>query len=330
MNAKSQKFILLYSCLLTLVLIGHSSFQIAGARQHLRPSIQHNEPTVSHSSAAIKPSVTETSFASDRLSDDGKSTMPSRGAIWEKIDSGDFKQFVKNLRATGCPEQTIRDIVVAELREEFNQRRAEALMREPIPYWEGGYGVDEDQLPELGSISTQEHEMATDLLGKEGSRGLSHPTIEEIAGVRLGAELTGKQQIVESLAERMSNQLSTLMDTPPGIEAPAGQNDRFNDITQSFESALNQVLTPEERQAYDLRHSTAAAAVRESLRESGVSVTEAEFSELYHARRQFEELSKSAKNQTIDVTPAWEAYMAASQRVLGEERSWKLHPPASS
>ena len=329
MKLKLQKSVFVPACLVATALTGYAGFRLADSDTSLHSASLASETRDSKSSTDSEKETSRKAPAITRLNDAAPHSGTSEKKAWELIDSGDFKQFVSNLRATGCPEQTVRDIVVAELREEFNQRRTAALNREPIPYWEGGYGVDEDQLPELGSISAQEYEMATDLLGKEGSRGLSQPTIEEIAGVRLGAELAGKQQIVESLAERMSDQLSTLMDTPLGVEAPTDQNDRFNAVTQEFEAALAQVLTPQERQAYDLRHSTTAASVRESLRESGVSVNEAEFHELYTARRQFDDRCQPSSTDTIDMTGAWNEYLATSQRILGEDRSAKMNPTSA-
>ena len=37
------------------------------------------------------------------------------GLDWRQVESGDYVTYVKNLRACGCPEQTIRDIVSADV-----------------------------------------------------------------------------------------------------------------------------------------------------------------------------------------------------------------------
>jgi len=34
---------------------------------------------------------------------------------WESLESSDYKQYIVNLRAIGCPEQTIRDIIVTDV-----------------------------------------------------------------------------------------------------------------------------------------------------------------------------------------------------------------------
>ncbi len=45
---------------------------------------------------------------------------------WRHLDAPDFPTFVKNLRAVGCPEATIRDIIQGELAEIYAARRQEA------------------------------------------------------------------------------------------------------------------------------------------------------------------------------------------------------------
>ncbi len=44
---------------------------------------------------------------------------------WQQLDAPDFPAFVKNLRAIGCPEATLHDIIQGELREIYDQKRQE-------------------------------------------------------------------------------------------------------------------------------------------------------------------------------------------------------------
>ena len=39
----------------------------------------------------------------------------SKGFKWEAVEAPDYKQYIANLRAVGCPEQTIRDIIITDL-----------------------------------------------------------------------------------------------------------------------------------------------------------------------------------------------------------------------
>src|SRR5688500_9244121 len=43
---------------------------------------------------------------------------------WASLESTDFKTYIANLRVFGCPEQTIRDIIVAEVNKFYEPREA--------------------------------------------------------------------------------------------------------------------------------------------------------------------------------------------------------------
>ncbi|MCX6883466.1 MAG: hypothetical protein NTX27_00325 [Verrucomicrobia bacterium] len=69
---------------------------------------------------------------------------PNRGAEtnrspfqWKQVEAEDYRSFLANLRKIGCPEQTIRDIISADLVQSFGPKRSEALAKryEGFKYW---------------------------------------------------------------------------------------------------------------------------------------------------------------------------------------------------
>lgn len=57
---------------------------------------------------------------------------------WEQVESEDYRTYIGNLRSIGCPEQTVQDIIVADVMEAFAARRAEAMadgLRD-VHYWQ--------------------------------------------------------------------------------------------------------------------------------------------------------------------------------------------------
>jgi hypothetical protein len=46
---------------------------------------------------------------------------------WRQVESADYRTYVQNLRAIGCPEQTVQDIVAADLRQAFAAKRTAAM-----------------------------------------------------------------------------------------------------------------------------------------------------------------------------------------------------------
>ena len=55
---------------------------------------------------------------------------------WAEIESVDYRQYVANLRAVGCPEQIIRDMIVADMNQLFSAR-AQAIWKPRVTeYWQ--------------------------------------------------------------------------------------------------------------------------------------------------------------------------------------------------
>lgn len=53
---------------------------------------------------------------------------------WSKVESSDYSTYIANLRAIGCPEQTIRDIITADIAGVYNERRKaiETMASRPV------------------------------------------------------------------------------------------------------------------------------------------------------------------------------------------------------
>jgi len=64
---------------------------------------------------------------SDRAPVGAKSDSPAPQAPakfnWRQLESEDFSTYIANLRAVGCPEQTVRSIVTAEVAAQFEEER---------------------------------------------------------------------------------------------------------------------------------------------------------------------------------------------------------------
>lgn len=55
---------------------------------------------------------------------------------WQELESQDYPTYIKNLREIGCPEQTIRDIIIADVTEMLRQKyQAVAPEQNPNPRW---------------------------------------------------------------------------------------------------------------------------------------------------------------------------------------------------
>ena len=57
---------------------------------------------------------------------------------WQTVESADYREYIANLRAVGCPEETIRDIIRADVKKLYEQKRKEVRRAAPrFEYWKG-------------------------------------------------------------------------------------------------------------------------------------------------------------------------------------------------
>jgi len=55
---------------------------------------------------------------------------------WRQIESTNYEQYVARLRAIGCPEKTLDDIIIADVDRHFAARQRAARLE--LPFWTGG------------------------------------------------------------------------------------------------------------------------------------------------------------------------------------------------
>jgi hypothetical protein len=58
----------------------------------------------------------------------------------EQVESPDYREYIANLRAIGCPEKTIRDIILADVNKLYEEKKKEAR-GEPrrFEFWKAGH-----------------------------------------------------------------------------------------------------------------------------------------------------------------------------------------------
>ncbi|PYJ83410.1 MAG: hypothetical protein DME22_15780 [Verrucomicrobia bacterium] len=184
---------------------------------------------------------------------------------WSQIESADYRQYIANLRAVGCPEQTIRDIIAADLNQLYAPR-AQAVWHPPKrEYW---------QKPERDQPTPSQLKQLM-ALDKEKSG-----TFQELLGVPL------KQQgLIDTLYLQVHGSEQQLLFLPPDTrEAALRALDEagFDEKEATFASShpnqtpeqelfddklkiLEPVLSPEQLQEFRLRNSWSARMLRTEL-----------------------------------------------------------------
>ena len=69
---------------------------------------------------------------------------------WETVEASSYLDYIDNLRRIGCPEETIRDIILADVNKLYKTKRREASGQKKFEYWKGsrmfGIGVDKENI----------------------------------------------------------------------------------------------------------------------------------------------------------------------------------------
>src|SRR6266699_5189049 len=54
---------------------------------------------------------------------------------WQEVESADYPTYISNLRSIGCPEQTIRDVIIADVNALYSRKRALELVTPEQQWW---------------------------------------------------------------------------------------------------------------------------------------------------------------------------------------------------
>jgi hypothetical protein len=213
---------------------------------------------------------------------------------WHMIESVDYPVYVANLRAIGCPEPTLYDIIYADVSELYVRKR-KALF-EPLErqFWD----LMASDKPQRGD---DEWQMKYDALKEEKMKLLKVllGDAQEPAAQKQGRAFPQPQ--LQFLSEEKQDQLGQLfakynrlrleMQRQPGQTIGPEQRERLKALMQQQEADLKQLLTPEEYDEYKLRNSPAVHVVQNLY---GFEPTEEESRAIARLRMDFEENQRKA------------------------------------
>jgi hypothetical protein len=206
---------------------------------------------------------------------------------WSAVESEDYKKYVANLRLIGCPEKTIRDIIVADVNEVFRHRFLETFpLTNRVEYWKPGDAlanvIDEEQVARLQEFAKQKREMIKALLGTDYSGEVELTSVQtEIFMERLLDFLTPEKRT--AMKELESRYTAKVLNNVKDMVRGDNQSSQAM-LAAKDEDALK-ILTPEEKFEYDLRRSSDAMYLRVAL--GDFELTEEEFRKVFPSMKQF-------------------------------------------
>lgn len=262
---------------------------------------------------------------------------------WREIESDDYATYIANLRDIGCPEQTIRDIIIADVNALFARRRATEIVTPEQQWWrsEPDTNVLQQALEKLRALEQERRDLLTRLLGPGWETGdllnLPRPSRQPIPldGPVLGALPDEVKHRVEEISIRSEERIRAYVEAQrrAGREPDPAELAR---LRQQTRTELAGVLSPLQLEEFLLRYSQNANALRAELRElKYFNVTPEDFRAMFRAidqiDLQIELLGNANDPNTAAARRSLEQQrLAALRNALGPERFeqfQKLHDP---
>jgi hypothetical protein len=261
-------------------------------QRHAAPPAENKAPESQTESASRSPSRAPKNkpVASD------SAFVPASAApekfTWRGLESPEFKAYIANLRAVECPEETIRDIIVAAVNKLY-AAKLKALSHDRLKdykYWEAkNWWEDGSQLMwrKQRELEKEKKALLKELLGvdpeKEKNKELGLPDYRE----RMMSYLPEyKRDQVEEITQRYQDLEQDSRRKYKGYWGEETQAEQ-RELRAQRRAELAKILTPQELEEYDLRNSQVAQQMQWEMRTFDPS--EAEFRSVYKAKAAMDE-----------------------------------------
>ena len=205
---------------------------------------------------------------------------------WQEIESTDYRTYINNLRAIGCPEPTIRDIIVAEVNTLFERKRATDIVLPEQHWWRSEPNPESVKAAneQFEAMETERRALLAELLGPSWEEVNTSELAEfnlRLDGPVLGVLSLKVKQAMREVEERAASKRQTYLEAQQRAGQPAdpGVMARLAEESRQEMAAL---LTPQQLEEYLLRYSTTAQTLRAALH--GLDTTPDEFRKIFRAR----------------------------------------------
>jgi hypothetical protein len=291
-----------FKVLLALSLLANTGLAYFALRQSA--SAPADSPTVAQSTSGAASAAKQTALAAKPAVKLVESTITNtvvKRFTWESVESPDYKEYIANLRAVGCPDETIRDIIIADVNKLYEAKKK--LVRgtpKKFEYWKGGNPM----AAFLGDSETRQKMQALD---EEKNGVLRALGIEPDFKSATAQMMNPLETMFDFVPDAKKSQLVKLMTDAQTKMAKAMEGGGRPDpediakVQKEMETSIKQLLTPEEALDYDLRMSMTANMMR--MQSAGFDPDEKEFLDVFKLRKGFDdEFSPLSRGNETEAT----------------------------
>jgi len=285
-----------------------------------RPAAVRPPPTAAPAArpAPVKSAVTPAKPARPPARTPGK---PAVQFDWRLVESSDYRQYIANLRAIGCPEETIRDIIIADVNKLFQSRSAG--LRKPaqeFKYWQtraqtlAGRPLSLEILKQQHELDREKRALLKDLLGVDVAEAPATGT-EGLGALRQTLSFLSpdkRDRVLELEVEFSEKMAKAFFLSAPDPEDAA---ERLR-LRKEKAAELAKVLTPQELEDYELRMSDTAHRMR-NFELDDFDASEKEFRDIFKLRKNFDGEYGTFAPDLAD--PDWVKRRQEGQKELDEQ-----------
>jgi len=251
---------------------------------------------------------------------------------WAQLESENYRDYIQRLRAIGCPEQTIRDLVIADLEKLMAGRMRDIEgPAEPPKYWKTddkeltSTRATLEQLEKKQALDFEKREAIQELLGIDlAAERLATRGEKDTYGARLGFLSPDKQARVRMILEKANREEMALREEAwlEDDQLSTDHQARLQEIAREKEQHVASILSGSELEQYRLWFSPSAYTVRESF--AGLETSEEEFLAYYELQRAFD--SEWEHRDPSTLPPEERQKYEAAEQSLRQNLEQKLGP----
>jgi hypothetical protein len=234
--------------------------------------------------------------------DPGTDTNPPAAAMlsveaefhWSELAAEDLKVYRDNLRAVGCPEATVRDIILAEINHHFTRKRQALLADAQRRFWDvaarGDDALEAEWKEPLEKLDEARNALIAEVLGAEREDESKARTAQLRRIERQYIWLPEDQRVqITALALRHQQQLDeywkAIQAHGPEYRPTPDESRQLERMQAEFATAQKALLGPEAFEEFQLRNSNAS---HWAARLEGFEATEAEWRAVARLKLDFE------------------------------------------